>query len=484
MDTQNGSGVKIPEIRGTVRRRDDGRGAGVGLLARLGLGGGAASSGSLAAGGGLLAGKAGVVALVLAGSSVAAGLGLISFSGDGRGPSPAASFFARTEGSAPPSDSFEAASSLPAQPAGEVSASLENFNKANAGAVTDPYAVPKADEIKDAAAPAQTAGAVPDNTTTPSAGTAPPAAAPLRKLVKSSGFSGAAGGGSSGAAGGGAVSARAPGGAGGAFNRSAAGAAAARRSGGRSAAGAQRASSITRAGGATGQLRAHSGVLKRGLGGAKLSSAGTGTVMDGSGHVGSIGSTGGQIAGGGTGAGAKGVDSSASKTVSQNLKEVEPPPAPEAASKGENKTKYQKMMMIGVASIAVAIGLLLMMGLIKKKIEALIPAAEADMTQVIRGKIMALYAKAKILAIAATAAAGVATAMGISIMQKFPSEKMPGMILTGVGAFLTMQAAYKMYQLYSVEKADESTLSVAKAKEITTSFDGFNLMKTLGLGAS
>lgn len=443
METRNDSDVKIPEIRSDVRRgTDERKGAGLGLLAKLGLGGGSASGGAggFASAGGLLAGKAGIVALLVAGSSVAAGIGLFTFSGGSSGPKTSASLFARADGAATPADSAQAASNGLA-PAGEVSGSLDNFHQANRGAVVDPYAAPKTEEVRDSAAPAQTApGAVPDNTNAPSAGTAPPSPGPHPKMVKGSGF-GSASGGSSGASGGGPATARAAGSAvgGGDFSRGATGTSTAMRGAGR---GVQRASAISRGGGGpspTAQLRSHGGILKGNLASGNVSSPGSGSFMDGGGHGGTIGGGGGQISGGGASMGGRGVDSSASKSVSTNLREVEPPPAPD--KKAENKTSYQKFIMAAMGAMAIA--------MIAMFISSKYGTAAKTMTPILA---TAALASAKMWAGIATAAGAVATGIGVYLMTK-EGQMMQGGIMAASGAIITVMAAMAWLDDTAAEKA-------------------------------
>ncbi len=488
METQNGTKVEIPAIKPEVMRSkdDERKGAGAGLLSKLGLGGASAggAGGFGAGGGGLLAGKAGIVALVLAGSSVAAGIGLFTMSGGfGERPAPSSSFFAKGGGSGGGSGD----SADPGAPAaGEVSSSLDNFHQANRGAVPDPYAPAKPEEVKDSAGAVQASPTQPgDNTTTALGGTKPPAA-PLPKMVKNAGF-GSASGGSSGAAGGGGVQTAGAGNGAANLSRGAAGGTLSSFRTGSAGNAVQRRSSIMRGGGggATSQLRAHGSTLKGNMGSGNISSAGSGAVMDGAGHGGNIGGGPGGIAGGGQGSGGKGIDSSPGKSTSENLKDVKAPPTPDAQDKGEDKTPYKKMMTAGIVAIGLALALLLVLGFIKKKIDALKPAAGA--TGIAAAEINKLLLIGKIVAGAATAAAAVATAMGLSILQKFPTEKMPGMILTAIGGFLTLQAGYKFVNLLGTPdpKPDaDGTVSVEKAKEVSASFEGFSLMKTLGLGAA
>lgn len=432
---ENGSKVQIPEIgkQTMSTHRDERKGAGVGLLAKLGLGGGSAAGGSggLAAGGGLLAGKAGVVALILAGSSVAAGIGMLTMGGGSSAQRSSPTMFARAEGEAAPVDSAAGAqgAQAAAASAGGVSGSLDNFNSANRGAVVDPYAPAKTEEASNPAEeqPKDSPAAAPDHTTTQSAGTAAPSG-PAPKMVKAAGFgSGAGGGGGSSASGGGAV-ARASG-AGAKSNiagAALAGSSALRGGGLKGAAGARR-SAIMRGGGAAGQLKAHSSALRGNLGSSHVSSAGSGTVMDGAGHTGQIGGAG-SIAGGGQGSGGKGVDSSPGASTTKNLRDVSPPPAP--VEKGKNVTSYQKEMMIAMGAMLGAMALIFISGMLSDKAKA------ASATPWVAAP---LYAQAKNLAMMATALAAVATGIGVWLMMQ-KGQMMQGAMLTVVGGIMTFQA--------------------------------------------
>lgn len=440
----DGTKVQIPEIgkQTMSAERDERKGAGVGLLAKLGLGGGsgAGGAGGLAAGGGLLAGKAGVVALILAGSSVAAGIGMLAMGGGGSGSArPAASLFARAEGEAPPSDSAEGTGAAQAAAlSGGASGSLDNFNAANKGAVVDPYAPAKVDDASNPAAdqPADAPNSVPDHTAAPSAGTTAPAG-PAPKMVKAAGFGSSGSSGGSGASGGGAV-ARAASGAGSKTNvagTALAGSSALRGGGLRGAAGARR-SAIMRGGGAAGQLAAHSKTLKGNLGSRNVSSAGSGAVMDGAGAAGAMGAGGGAISGGGAGAGGKGIDSSPGQNVSKSLREVSPPPEP--IKKGKNKTSYQKEMMIAMGAMA--------LGMIFLFVSSRF-AADANPTTK-----AASTASAKQWAMAATAMGAIATGIGVWIMMQ-KGQMMQGAMIAAGGAILTASAAKAWIDASEAEKA-------------------------------
>ncbi|MFA6004302.1 MAG: hypothetical protein WC881_09565 [Elusimicrobiota bacterium] len=72
----------IPDIKPQVNREGEGKKAGLlaGLLSKLGLGGGGSASGvGLGISGGLLATKAGIVALVLVGTTMAGSLGIVGY---------------------------------------------------------------------------------------------------------------------------------------------------------------------------------------------------------------------------------------------------------------------------------------------------------------------------------------------------------------------------------------------------------------------
>lgn len=464
---ENGSKVQIPEIgkQTMSTQRDERKGAGVGLLAKLGLGGGAASSGAggLAAGGGLLAGKAGVVALILAGSSVAAGIGMLTMGGgNANAPRAGASLFARAEGEAPPVDSAETARDSAAAVAGSaVSGSLDNFNSANKGAVVDPYAPAKVEETSDPASeqPADAPAAVPDHTTTQSAGTAPPKSGPAPKMVKSSGFgSGASASGGSSASGGGVVARAGAGAKANVGGAQLAGSTAMRGGGMRGAAGARR-SAIMRGGGAAGQLRAHSSVLKGNLGSGNISSAGSGAVMDGAGQAGTLGGGAGSIAAGGQGTGAKGVDTSPGASTSKNLRDVSPPPEP--IKDGKNVTSYQKEMMIAMGAMLGAMALLFIAGMISDKAKA------ASATPWVAAP---LYAQAKNLAMMATALAAVATGIGVWLMMQ-KGQMMQGAMLTVVGGIMTFQAG-KAWITGSEAAAEAQAQSTGAANQMAANTPG------------
>jgi hypothetical protein len=478
---ENGTKIQIPEIgkQTMSTQREERKAAGVGLLAKLGLGGGAgaggAGAGGLAAGGGLLAGKAGVVALILAGSSVAAGIGMLTMGGGSNAPRAGAALFARAEGEAAPADSAAGAGAAAqaAASAGSVSGSLDNFNSANKGAVVDPYAPAKVEDASNPAAdqPQDAPAAVPDNSTTQSPGTTPPAAkGPAPKMVKSSGFGSPSGGGGSSASGGGVAAGAAGAGAKSNVAGSALAGSSALRGGGiRGAAGARR-SAIMRGGGAAGQLKAHSSALRGNLGSSHVSSAGSGSVMDGAGSAGALGGGGGAIAAGGQGAGGKGVDSSPGASVSKNLKDVSPPPAP--VEKAKNVTSYQKEMMIAMGASMAAMALLFISGMLSDSAKkATVPGAAA-----------ALLAKAKNVALMATALAAVATGIGLWLMMQ-KGQMMQGAMIAAVGGIMTFQAGKAW--LTGREAASEAELEAKGAADqaATTTNGKLNGFKATGVDA-
>lgn len=159
---------QMPDIKSevnAVKERQKAATGLLGLLSRLGGGAGAAGGGGLggaAAGGGLLATKAGVIGLVLAGTTMAGGIGVVGWNvfGPGQGDradSPALQLFASK-----PKDAASAAGDTAPAAKDGVSPSLEYLAKANA-----PQAGPGGDVPIDQTAaasveaPADAGGATP-----------------------------------------------------------------------------------------------------------------------------------------------------------------------------------------------------------------------------------------------------------------------------------------------------------------------------------
>jgi len=502
---------KIPEITPQVIRSDSEKkgGAFAGLLAKLGLGGSGAAGGAVggaagaATGGGLLASKAGIVALIVAGSSVAAGIGMLTSVTKQADPA----ILAERDGFLPEvgEDSAAAASQrlADAQAASAVSpdgvsGSLDFFNQANQGAVQDPAAAGSdsgseagADEWSDSAASSDSGVAAPNNNVAASkAGSGPGGRASMARpaFKKKGGFGGKGGSGSTSAQM--VASASMGGSTGGGMRKLAGGGGKMGAMGG--AARSSRGARSRRAAGpktknmATSQLKSHSGALGRNMRSGNVSSAGSGTVMDGSGYGGNIGSGAGNIVGGGGGSQDGGIDS-ARPNENPNLDTKEVPDPVEDEDDGENKAPYQTEMMIAIGCIGVAVVCFFGLNMIKKKMDALkataaTPAGQAAMAS--------LLSWGKVLMGIATAAAAVATAIGVKLTQPPYEQMMLGAILGAVGGYLTLTAGYKFYNLMSLKPdlkvgdvAEENGYTAKAATDAISAgpFDGFT--KMLGMGA-
>jgi len=144
---------QIPEIRAEVNKEPEKKKAGLlaGLFGGGGSGAGAGGAGGIggaAAGGGLLAGKAGVLALILAGSTVAGGIGLVGYKIFGPGVADRADGGEESYAVFAPKPKEAAPAPAPV-PDAMASKSIDGFAKANSGATKD---APPAEAPKEAAA--------------------------------------------------------------------------------------------------------------------------------------------------------------------------------------------------------------------------------------------------------------------------------------------------------------------------------------------
>lgn len=412
------------------------------LLSKLGLGelGGGAAAGSGvwgAAGqagilGGILATKAGVVALVLAGGTVAAGIGII---GSGHGVFAPASgdpaesgglFFLRRSGPAP-------AEQPKASPDG-ASASLGHFVSANAGSGVSLGDAP-ADGSGVPGQPGGGSGALPDNANAPANLGSPGGG---QRLTLSKALSGAgspiSGGGFSPAAPspGGAAAKIAPGsGKGAGTSGLSKGKGTTFGVTGKQAVGAGRA-------GALGQLMGVKGDAARTLRSQSPSSQSAGLTYDGGKGASPIGGAAGGIGGGGMGTGGAGVGAGAGKVNPMApARELPPPPKP---AEGKNETPYQWAMYAAMAAMGVALIAFMVMSFAKKKHnESVDPQTKATALMV-----------AKIAGGIAAAAAAVATAMGVIIMTAYGQMAQGGM-WTAIGGIFTAIAAYQWWQVMKTD---------------------------------
>jgi hypothetical protein len=498
-------GPEIPKIESEVMRSESESKAGFlpVLLSKLGLGG--ASGAAAGVGSGIIASKAGIVALIVAGSSVAAGITMLTSVGnESRNVSvqDSSAVFASLDAqsaAAAKKAAEEKAASVSAVGADGASGSLGFFNEANKGAVSDPTAAPKAEgegsgtatEWSDSAAKDSGVKAPEHDTqasaASPSAATAKVSAGLSRPtMAKKQGFGGAGGGGTSAtlvasANMGGTPASRTSGGSAGgrmgAMENSS--------RGGR-AAGTKMAANLRTKNMAGEQLKAHSGAMRGNLASGNVSSQGAGTVMDGGRGGGSIGAGGGAIAGGGVGTGAAGLDTGkVSENTNLDTKEI--PSATSSDDDGEDKANYQTEMYAALGGIAVWIGCMIALGFVKKKMKAVVAAAGTGVLAApAAAELASLLTMAKLLVGVATLAAGVAVAMGASIVNK--GEMMIGGLIAAVGGFMLVDGAVRLYNLMSEDPPAEGA-SVAKATAYTNNFGGglMSVMKDIdifGAGAA
>ena len=363
---------QMPDIKAEVNKVDDGKKKATGLLGGLFGGGGSGAAGGLGGlgAGGLLATKAGMLALVLMGSAVAGGIGLAGYKMFGPGEA----------------DKIGGNLSLfaPRQPAADPNAvapvnadgSSASLNFASAAAAKD-----KAAEAAEAAAAAASASAeAPTDAAAGDAAKDAAAADAARREANSRAASGAAlangGGGAAGTMGRGLTNTKKLGalsgavGGGGSTSASAStklgdnlanaaknGASSAFSRQGGGAAKASNARSVAGRGGRSARAQARN-VMGDHAGGKAGSSFAAGRTYDGSasGGGGAIGPDGGSIGMGGVGDGAGSQPKTLAANSAGSTKEQDPP-VPEAPAK--DVTPWAKQIMMGMAAGAIAVALMM-----------------------------------------------------------------------------------------------------------------------------
>ncbi|HBL17290.1 MAG TPA: hypothetical protein DD417_11250 [Elusimicrobia bacterium] len=140
-------------------------------------------------------------------------------------------------------------------------------------------------------------------------------------------------------------------------------------------------------------------------------------------------------------------------------------------------------MYTALGCIALWVGCMVALGFIKKKIKAL---AAVAMTPTAAAEIASLVTMAKLVVAVATIAAGVAVAMGASIVDK--GEMMIGGLIAAVGGFMLVDGAVRLYNLFSEDPPGE-TATVAEATKYSENFGGglMSVMKDIdifGAGAA
>ncbi|MFA6091637.1 MAG: hypothetical protein WCU88_04040 [Elusimicrobiota bacterium] len=431
----------------TLRRREERKGGGFlsGLLSKLGLGGeGGVSAGAGAGvGSGLWATKAGVVAMVLAGTTLAAGIGILSTSNPAvrRTAFGSGSVFSSAKGQDGASSDGLQGAGLQASKDG-ASTSLEYFSKANPAPSDAGAQEAGASDQNPADASAAGADAGADSAhdaAAGSAGSAAPAAKP--QMVKSQGLGGQSSGGA-----GPRLEAQAgmAKGVGGDFQSTYKGAV---KGAGSSAAnrtrmGASRMSSIRSPGGnAARQLRDTSKVVKGNLRSPQMSSPGSGLTYDGG--AAQVGAAGGLAAGpaaGGTGIDGAGVSNGNPNANSvQQTKEVQPPTP--KAGETEEKTPYKNLIYAAIGALLVSMLLLFWASKIGDAAKIAVGPAQ-----------LALLAKAKMVSMLAAAAAAFAALMGIMLITQY-DQMMQGMMFTMAGGIITAKAAMAAFDSTASERA-------------------------------
>ncbi|MDD5655868.1 MAG: hypothetical protein PHF00_01250 [Elusimicrobia bacterium] len=440
MDSQQ---PNIPDIRPQVNRLDEKEedrgksGILAGLLSRLGLGSGGGSGvlgglGGAGAGGGLLATKAGIIGLIVVGTTVAGSIGMVGYKLFGPGDSDRLGADYSSIFAAKPKGGAESGGAA----ADGTSPSLSYLARANAGKSGEEAEAQPSDSPAGATAGAAAAGAGAAAPGSASANDNAPGQGPAAKLKTDRKFGelgktfGGAGGGAGSAAAlaGGAGSAGAllaaakPGSLGG-FS---AGAPARAASGRRAIASGRRAS---------GAVRQLSNVYRdqKGAG----SSQAAGTTYDGNQAASQIGpEAGAPGAGSGAGTGAGPSPVGANPTGNGNQRFDEPPSSP-----GANVTPWQAAINSAMLMLVGAAALLLLCSKI------------ADMVKATGGTLAAPMAQKIITVLAGLAAALslAAIAFGAMISGGKFGQPLQGNIIVAAGSFMAAASAAMVYAIWSVD---------------------------------
>jgi hypothetical protein len=442
MDSKDMQETDLPKIEGqTLRQQEEKERKGAGFLglflSKLGLGGGAL--GEAGALGGLMATNAGIVGLILAGTTIAAGTGMYwTLSGSKGGASPNVSMSSMLPKNDSQSSDALSASEQKAAGAGGASSSLDYVAQANGLAGQGSGDVAGSGEGASGAAGSQESGAegqVQDAAASQggsaSAHGGASARAPLNRpaLVRSAGIGASSGG--SGAT----TSARAASGL-----NSAQAALGGRNS---SAQGNSRlAASRTLAAGKFGRRAVQQAgqarkVAQGNLRSGNLSSAGSGTTFDGGrGSIGTAGVPAGKATEG-VGVGGTGLANTPTATTMKDLKDIQTPP-PDVETK-KNVTPYQNLIYAAIGALAVGFIALLLAGHFVKLAQA--------------GN-MAMWLPAKILS-GIAAAAGLAAAVIGGVLWAKWEQMGQGMMFLMSGGLLAYQAGKVLIDSFAAEKAQK-----------------------------
>ena len=474
--------TESPESTVNREEKEEKKGAGffANFLNKLGLGGAAgegagvgvgsstigAAGGGGFAGGGILATKAGIVALIVAGTTIAAGIGVVGRSALSGKPGGV------TDGiySLFPGKSGATAAGPAAGASGTVDGASSSLDYMSQAAKNDPMMQEKAASSEnaansasaDATAPGQVAA--PDNSNAPAnVGSARPGGPKLAKMASFSGSSGGSGGG---------MSSRAP------------------------DAGTQRGMDSGR-----GRLVAmNRGMSSSGTGGRALvgsrglragdqarsalmdgnranssrspSMASAGRTFDGAPAAGGMqSSAGGPMDSGTVGNGSRD-RFSPNKTL--DTKEL---PKPKPVEKEQDATPYKTQMWIAIGAIVVSMLSLALLSGLKEKAEStalrerILSPEPATATEAI-AEYNGIISMAKVLSGIATAAGALATAMGIMIMTGF-GQTLQGGLLAGIGGLMTLQAGMKFMSIMKLDPlkpGDTQEATESALKSLTSKF--------------
>lgn len=455
----------VPEIHPEVMRSEERRGEGLLAAALAKLGSGGPQGGGAAFAGGIFASKAGIVALALVGSSVAAGIGILATKPESttglragrQGQAQSMFDLAEKRGESMAGLEGSGEEQGAASPNG-ASNSLDFLQQANRpGTPKDPAS---GDKVSDAAAAAPGAEKdsgvqAPDHG---SAGPGAPAHKPVERpaMVKGEGLAGRSGGSSSLQ-----LSAQAglSDGIGGGFqqmyrppSRQTAG----MEGSVRATAQASHRSALAKGGLASKQAADTMRMTNLAKGSRSAASAARygGATYDGTGGSGNqIGGTAAPPGSAGAGTGEKAGDGVVNPNTAENLRQVPEPPS--AKERSEDKTPYQHLVTRAMIGMAVA-GLALFAACAASKKSKELAAANNHPA----AASMATLAKA--LAGIATVAAVLVAATGIQMTQKPNGQMGQGMMFALIGGILAFQAGMVLINDEAGKEAEAKTKASAE----------------------
>lgn len=189
-----------------------------------------------------------------------------------------------------------------------------------------------------------------------------------------------------------------------------------------------------------------------------VSSQGSGVTYDGGSRTSLNSTAGGGIQGGGLGVTGNGMSNSPTALKANPANPTNSVPSVPPVGSSGNATPWQWAQNVAMGAMALALIAFMLMSFFKKKV--LPPSLSSH----------AWLMAAKWAAGIATAAAAVATAMGVVIMTTY-GQQMQGMLWTAVGGIFTAIAAYSWYSLYTNQDLNAADAASKAAQPYTTNIN-------------